>query len=164
MLDFSEILIIGGVALVVLGPERLPHAARTLGSWVGKMQQYVAQVRGDFDREFHLADLRKIGEEARASARSVETAVRGTVAGVESAVADVRNEIMAPSGDNGWSVGGPPTTSQMFHRRYRPRPSIDDLSLEIERLKRQLAVPDGPVTARRKLAPRARINRVRVRR
>jgi sec-independent protein translocase protein TatB len=163
MLDFSELLIIGGVALVVLGPERLPHAARTLGSWVGKMQQYVSQVRGDFDREFHLADLRRIGEEARAGARSVETAVRGTVSGVESAVTGVRDQVMAPLGESGWS-GGPSPTPQVFHRRYRPRPSIDDLSLEIERLKRQLAVPDGPVAARRRLAPRARINRVRVRR
>jgi sec-independent protein translocase protein TatB len=163
MLDFSEILIIGGVALVVLGPERLPHAARTVGSWVGKMQQYVSQVRGDFDREFHLADLRRIGEEARSGARSVETAVRGTVSDVESAVSSAQAEIMAPMGDNGWS-GGPPAPPQVFNRRYRPRPSIDDLSMEIERLKRQLAVPDGPVAARRRLAPRARINRVRVRR
>jgi sec-independent protein translocase protein TatB len=164
MLDFSEILIIGGVALVVLGPERLPQAARTLGSWVGRMQQYVGQVRGDFDREFHLADLRKLGEEARASARSVESSVRATATGLESAVTDARDQAMAPLGDNGWSAGGPPPPPQVFHRRYRPRPSIDDLSLEIERLKRQLAVPDAPVGARRKLAPRARINRVRVRR
>jgi len=164
MFDFGEILLIGVVALVVLGPERLPQAARTLGSWVGKMQQYVSQVRGDFDREFHLADLRKIGEEARASARSVETAVRGTVSGVESAVSGAREELMAPLGDNGWSSGGAPAPPQVFHRRYRPRPSIDDLSLEIERLKRQLAVPEGAGAGRRRLAPRARINRVRVRR
>lgn len=163
MLDFSEILIIGGVALVVLGPERLPHAARTLGSWVGRMQQYVSQVRGDFDREFHLADLRRISEEAAASARSVETSVRGTMTGIESAVSDARDQAMAPLGDNGWA-SGPAPTPQVFHRRYRPRPSIDDLSLEIERLKRQLAVPDAPAGARRRLAPRARINRVRVRR
>jgi sec-independent protein translocase protein TatB len=164
MLDFSEILIIGGVALVVLGPERLPLAARTVGSWVGRMQQYVSQVRGDLDREFHLADLRRIGEEARTGARSVETAVRGGVADIESAVDSARVEAMSPPGDNGWAGAGPPGPPQVFHRRYRPRPSIDDLSLEIERLKRQLAVPDGPVAGRRRLAPRARINRVRVRR
>jgi sec-independent protein translocase protein TatB len=163
MLDFSEILLIGGVALVVLGPERLPQAARTLGSWMGKLQQYVGQVRGDFDREFHLADLRRIGEEARASARSVESAVRGTVSSVETAVSTARDDLMAPLGDNGWS-SGPPPASQVFHRRYRPRPSIDDLSLEIERLKRQLSVPDAAFAARRKFAPRARINRIRVRR
>ncbi len=163
MFDFSEILLIGGVALVVLGPERLPQAARTLGAWMGKLQQYVGQVRGDFDREFHLADLRKIGEEARASARSVESAVRGTVSGVESAISTARNDVMAPLGDNSWS-GGPPPPPQVFHRRYRPRPSIDELSLEIERLKRQLAVPDAALASRRKFAPRARINRVRVRR
>jgi sec-independent protein translocase protein TatB len=163
MLDFSEILLIGGVALVVLGPERLPHAARTLGSWMGKLQGYVGQVRSDFDREFHLADLRRIGEEARSGARSVETAVRGTVSGVESSLSSAREDLMAPLGDNGWA-GGPAPSPQVFHRRYRPRPSIDDLSLEIERLKRQLAVPESAVSGRRKFAPRARINRVRVRR
>ena len=127
------------------------------------MQQYVSQVRGDFDREFHLADLRRISEEAAASARSVETSVRGTMTGIESTISEAREQAMAPLGDNGWA-GGPPPAPQVFHRRYRPRPSIDDLSLEIERLKRQLAVPDTPAGARRRLAPRARINRVRVRR
>ncbi len=163
MLDFSEILLIGGVALVVLGPERLPQAARTMGQWMGKLQHYVGQVRSDFDREFHLADLRAIGEEARSSARSVEASLRTTASGVESALAGARDDVMASVGDNGWS-SGPPPTPQVFHRRYRPRPSIDDLTLEIERLKRQLAVPDSALAARRKFAPRSRISRTRVRR
>ncbi len=163
MLDFSEILLIGGVALVVLGPERLPQAARTMGQWMGKLQHYVGQVRSDFDREFHLADLRSIGEEARAGARSMEASLRNTASGVETALAGTRAEVMAAVGDSGWS-SGPPPTPQVFHRRYRPRPSIDDLTLEIERLKRQLALPDVAPSARRKFAPRARINRPRVRR
>jgi len=164
MFDFSEFLLIGIVALVVLGPERLPQAARTVGRWLGKLQQYVGQVRTDFDREFHLEDLRRIGEEARAGARSVESAVRGATASVESQLATTRTELMAPLGESGWSSGPPPAPAPVFHRRYKPRPSIDDLGLEIERLKRQLALPDAAPGARRKFAPRARINRPRVRR
>ncbi|SPJ17291.1 putative Sec-independent protein translocase protein TatB [Burkholderiales bacterium] len=164
MLDFGEILLIGAVALVVLGPERLPQAARTLGQWIGKLQNYVSQMRVEFDREFHLADLRRLGEEARASARSVETAVRSAATGVESEITKVATDAMAPLGDNSWSSGGPPPPPMSFARRYRPRPSIDDLTQEIERLKRQLALPDGAARSRQKFAPRARINRPRVRR
>ena len=164
MFDFSEILIIAGVALIVLGPERLPVAARTLGRWLGNLQNYVSQVRTDFDREFHLADLRRMGEEARDSARSVETALRGSVSGVQTQLAEARSQVMAPGEGNSWSSGPPPAPPTVFNRRYKPRPSIDDLNQEIERLKARLALPGAAPGARRKLAPRARINRPRVRR
>jgi sec-independent protein translocase protein TatB len=164
MPDFGEFLIIAIVALIVIPPERLPQAARTLGQWIGRMQNYVAQMRVEVDREFHLADLRRLGEEARSGARSVETAVRGAVAGVEAEVDRVRADAMLPLQGNSWAGGEAPPVSS-FPRRYRPRPSIDDLSLEIERLKSQMALPAGAAPgARRKFAPRARINRPRVRR
>jgi len=164
MLDFGELLVIGVVALIVLPPQRLPEAARTLGQWIGRLQHYVGQMRAEFDREFHLADLRRLGEEARASARSVETELRAVASGVESQVGQVASDTMAALGDNAWSSGGPAPPPTYFPRRYKPRPSIDDLTQEIERLKRDLALPDGSLAARRKWAPRARINRVRVRR
>lgn len=47
---FSEMIIVGVVALVVLGPERLPVVARTAGEWIGKAQRFVAQVKSDIDR------------------------------------------------------------------------------------------------------------------
>jgi len=164
MFDFGEILVIGVVALVVLGPERLPQAARAIGQWVGKLQGYVSQVRVDIDREFNLADLRRISEEARDSARSVETAVRGTLDRAQMDISAARSDLMSSLADNGWSAGGPPAAPLSFPRRYKPRPSIDDLTLELERLKRQLAMPDAVAPGRRKYAPRARINRARVRR
>ncbi|SPE21872.1 putative Sec-independent protein translocase protein TatB [Burkholderiales bacterium] len=164
MFDFGEILVIGVVALIVLPPERLPQAARTLGQWIGKLQHYVGQMRAEFDREFHLSDLRRLGEEARASARSVETELRGVVSGVESEVGKVAADAMVPLGDNSWTGGGQPLPPMSFPRRYKPRPSIDDLTQEIERLKRQLALPDASAGSRRKFAPRARVNRARVRR
>jgi len=164
MFDFGELLLIGVVALIVLPPERLPQAARTLGQWIGKLQHYVGQMRVEFDREFHLADLRRLGEEARASARSVETQLRDAASGVQSEVNQVASDTMAALGDNSWTSGGPPPPPTYFPRRYKPRPSIDDLTQEVERLKRQLAMPDASAGARRRFAPRARINRVRVRR
>ena len=63
---FLEIVIIASIALVVLGPERLPRAARTAGLWVGRARRMVADVKSDIDREIReseLADMRKLGEE-----------------------------------------------------------------------------------------------------
>ncbi len=63
---FLEIVIIAAIALVILGPERLPRAARTAGLWVGRARRMVADVKTDIDREIRdseLADMRKLGEE-----------------------------------------------------------------------------------------------------
>ena len=65
---FSEMLIIGTIALVVLGPERLPMVARTAGEWIGKAQRFVAQVKSDIDRETELSELKRIQDEAKALA------------------------------------------------------------------------------------------------
>ena len=72
---FSEMLLVGIVALVVLGPERLPVVAKTAGEWVGKAQRFVAQVKSDIDRETELSELKKIQEEARAIASDVKDSV-----------------------------------------------------------------------------------------
>ena len=63
---FSEVVIIAIIALVILGPERLPKVARTLGFWVGRARRMVADVKSDIDREMReseLADLRKLGDD-----------------------------------------------------------------------------------------------------
>ena len=62
---FSELMVIGAVALVVLGPERLPLVARTAGEWLGKAQRLVQQVKSDIEREAELSELKKIQQEAQ---------------------------------------------------------------------------------------------------
>lgn len=57
---FLEILVIGIVSLVVIGPERLPDVARTVGRWVGKMRRFVQGVRTDFASELESGDLKKL--------------------------------------------------------------------------------------------------------
>ena len=77
---FSEVVIIAIIALVILGPERLPKVARTLGFWVGKARRMVADVKSDIDREMReseLADLRKLGDE----------------------ISDVKNEVQSAAGE-----------------------------------------------------------------
>src|SRR5512132_1075302 len=86
MFDFSfgELAVIGAVALVVLGPERLPKVARTAGEWAGKAQRYVSQVKNDITREMEVAELKKLQEQARDMARSVESSVKEGVSGLQS--------------------------------------------------------------------------------
>lgn len=71
-IGFSELLVIGIVALVVIGPERLPKVARTVGGWLGKLNRYAAQVKDDVNREMKLEELKKLQEEMRASAQKYE--------------------------------------------------------------------------------------------
>ena len=56
--SFLEMLVIGIVALLVIGPERLPTVARTVGRWIGKVRRFVATTRADLERELHTDELR----------------------------------------------------------------------------------------------------------
>lgn len=73
---FSELMIIGIVALVVIGPERLPKVARTVGGWLGKLNRYASQVKQDIDRDMQLEELRKLQSEMKASAQKYEILAR----------------------------------------------------------------------------------------
>jgi sec-independent protein translocase protein TatB len=77
-LDFSvwELVVIGAVALVVIGPERLPRVARTAGHLLGRFQRYVADVKSDINREIELAELKKLQTSVQDAAREIEQTVR----------------------------------------------------------------------------------------
>jgi sec-independent protein translocase protein TatB len=79
-----EIGVIGVVALVVLGPERLPKVARTAGHMFGRLQRYVANVKADINREMETSDLAKMKEEVQSAARTFETSVREHANALES--------------------------------------------------------------------------------
>lgn len=74
-IGFSELLLIGVVALIVIGPERLPGVARTLGHLFGRAQRYVNEVKSDIQREIELDELRKLRESVEQSARDIEQSV-----------------------------------------------------------------------------------------
>ena len=74
-IGFSEMLVVGIVALVVIGPERLPKVARTLGHLFGRLQRYVTQVKSDISREMEMAELGKVKSEFESAARSFQSEV-----------------------------------------------------------------------------------------
>jgi sec-independent protein translocase protein TatB len=86
---FSEILVIAVVALIVIGPERLPKVARTMGHLFGRMQRYVNDVKSDISREMELDELRKLQTDMQDAARSLETTVKQEVTETEKALTDV---------------------------------------------------------------------------
>jgi sec-independent protein translocase protein TatB len=83
-IGFSELLLIGVVALVVIGPEKLPRVARTLGHLAGRLQRYVTDVKADINREMEFEDLRKMRDSLQQSASSFETSVQTQVSQAES--------------------------------------------------------------------------------
>lgn len=81
---FSEIIVIAVVALIVIGPERLPKVARTLGHLFGRMQRYVNDVKADISREMQLDELRKLQNSMQDAARSIEQSVSKEISATES--------------------------------------------------------------------------------
>jgi sec-independent protein translocase protein TatB len=85
-IGFSELLVIGVVALIVIGPERLPRVARTVGHLAGRLQRYVSDVKSDINREIELDELRKMRDSMQDAASSFETSVKSEVQKTESEV------------------------------------------------------------------------------
>jgi sec-independent protein translocase protein TatB len=75
-IGFSELLVIGVVALIVIGPEKLPRMARTVGHLAGRLQRYVADVKADINREIELDELRKMRDSMQEAATNFETSVQ----------------------------------------------------------------------------------------
>jgi sec-independent protein translocase protein TatB len=92
-IGFSELFVIGVVALVVIGPERLPKVARTAGHLFGRLQRYVTQVKSDISREMELAELGKVKSEFESAARSFQTDVESGAAQAEREFRDVQAAI-----------------------------------------------------------------------
>jgi len=171
MLDFSfgELMMIGAVALVVLGPERLPRVARAFGEMLGKAQRYVSQVRADFQREIELADLKRLQEEAQKATASIDSSFKQVAtsfqdvaqqasAGVTEVAAMAAPE---PTGTPVWSSSG--WGSHRFRTRARPGPSLSDLAEAVEQL-RGNTMPGAARFGKSRFAPRSRVNRPRIHR
>jgi len=75
-LGISKIALIGAVALIVIGPEKLPRVARTVGTLLGKAQRYVADVKAEVSRSMELEELRKMRDTVESAAKDVENSIQ----------------------------------------------------------------------------------------
>ena len=83
-IGFSELMVIALVALIVIGPERLPRLARTLGHLAGRLQRYVSDVKADINREVELEELRKMRDSMQEAATGFESSVNSELQKTES--------------------------------------------------------------------------------
>lgn len=85
-MGFTEMMLIAVVALVVIGPERLPKVARTIGHLFGRAQRYVTDVKSEINREMEIEELRKLQAEMQGAARKFETDVQKSMRETEDSI------------------------------------------------------------------------------
>ena len=95
-LGISKMALIGAVALIVIGPEKLPRVARTVGTLIGKAQRYVADVKAEVSRSMELEELKKMKETVEGASRDVETAIQTQASDFEKSWADATDTAAAP--------------------------------------------------------------------
>ena len=96
-IGLSKMALIGAVALIVIGPEKLPRVARTVGTLLGKAQRYVAEVKAEVNRSMELEELMKLKTQVETAAHSVEQSIHGTVRSLEQDFAALQGD--AGAGD-----------------------------------------------------------------
>jgi sec-independent protein translocase protein TatB len=115
-IGFSELLVIGIVALIVIGPERLPRVARTIGHLMGRMQRYVADVKADIDREIELEELRKMRDSVQQAASNIESSVQSELNKAETDLNQAAQN----------AVGEPSASAQVSPAPEKPAPAIEE--------------------------------------
>ena len=112
MIDFGfdKIALIGAVALIVIGPEKLPRVARTVGHMLGKAQRYVADVKAEVNRSIELEELQKMKSEFEGAARDVEQSVNREMSATTSEL------------ENSWKDATPGSSSDALAAAYVPPP------------------------------------------
>ena len=87
-LGISKIALIGAVALIVIGPEKLPRLARTVGTLLGKAQRYVNDVKQEVNRSMELDEFKKMKESVEDAARDVENSIKTSASDFEKSWAE----------------------------------------------------------------------------
>jgi len=94
-IGFSEMMVIAIIALVVIGPEKLPKMARTIGILAGRLQRYVSDVKADINREIELDELRKMRDSMQQAASSFESSVQSEINKASDEASKVEGELNA---------------------------------------------------------------------
>jgi len=105
---FDKIALIGAVALIVIGPEKLPKVARTVGHLFGKAQRYVADVKAEVNRSIELDELKKMKTQFEDAARNVESTIQQEVSSASSSFESSWKDATGGLGSAGLAGDGSP--------------------------------------------------------
>ena len=111
-IGFSELIVIGIVTLVVVGPERMPRVARTAGLLLGRMQRYVNGVKADISREIQLDELKRLQSEMQESARNFEQSMNQEIKAIEANVQESVDSVESSIQQIAESVSDTPTSAE----------------------------------------------------
>ena len=125
----SELLVIGLVALIVIGPKRLPEVARAAGRWAGRLRRFVSDVKQDLDRELHqaeLSELRQLKQELDETRRVMEDSSGRLMQDVQAVPAGITaahsNTIAPPTADDSKDGGGTTSWTKNVEQRQKQPP------------------------------------------
>ncbi len=100
-LGLSKLVMIGAVALIVIGPEKLPRVARTIGTLIGKAQRYVSDVKAEVSRSMELDELKKMKASVEGAAQEVSQSIQTNAAEFEKSWAEATNSASEGLPDGG---------------------------------------------------------------
>lgn len=156
-IGFSELFVIGVVALLVLGPERLPRVARTAGHLLGRLQRYVSDVKADISREMQLEELRKLQAQVEQQVRDVERQASEAVSTANKEVDGLSDQMKAAMAEQekyaaieqqaavqDLSAASPDAPQEAVAASARPQPESAQLSLDIPLPEVTPATPAAP--------------------
>ena len=106
-LGISKLAMIGAVALVVIGPEKLPTVARTVGNWIGKAQRYVSDVKAEVSRSMELEELKKMKNSVESAANDVSQSIQSNAQDFEKSWAEATDMAGASSSEGSLSLPEP---------------------------------------------------------
>ena len=139
-LGLSKIAIIGVVALIVIGPEKLPRVARMAGTLYGRAQRYLNQVKSEVSREIEMEELKNLQKEVQDAAHSVKQSVEKSMHGVENSISGNLAEV-----ENAWR--GDSSSYEGHHDAHEAmlRATNDDLARKAREFRRKKLVRNSAV-------------------
>ncbi|OEZ88924.1 MULTISPECIES: Sec-independent protein translocase protein TatB [unclassified Janthinobacterium] len=139
-LGLSKIAIIGVVALIVIGPEKLPRVARMAGTLYGRAQRYLNQVKSEVSREIEMEELKNLQKEVQEAAHSVKQSVEKSMHGVENSISGNLAEV-----ENAWR--GDSSSYEGHHDAHEAmlRATNDDLARKAREFRRKKLVRNSAI-------------------
>jgi sec-independent protein translocase protein TatB len=127
--SLSELMIVGIVALIVIGPERLPRVARTMGHLLGRLQRYVGQVKSDINREMQLDDLKKFEAQMADEANKIKSSFTEVADELRSVESSLNASVMTAASEAPKDGASPAPTGALDTPLTAANPAADDWKL-----------------------------------